>query len=123
MPPRNFRELIAWQRAMDFVTECYRISAGFPSAERFGLTAQLRRAAVSVPSNVVEGHGRGHVKNFVNHLWIANGSLRESETQLLIAERLEYAASESIHQSLNLADEVGRLLTGLRRSLADAPPP
>lgn len=122
MPPRNFRELVAWQRGMEFVVECYRISGRFPTDERFGLTSQLRRAAVSVPSNIAEGHGRGHVKNFLNHLWIANGSLRESETQLLIAEQLGYVTSQSSRRSFDLADEVGRLLTGLRRSLEDAPP-
>ncbi|MGC1275273.1 MAG: four helix bundle protein [Planctomycetaceae bacterium] len=121
MASRNFRDLIAWQRAMDFVAECYRISSRFPPDERYGLTAQLRRAAVSVPSNIAEGHGRGHVKSYTNHLWIANGSLRESETQLLIAERLGYAPPDAVQMTLELAGEVGRLITGLRRSLNDDP--
>lgn len=107
---------------MDFVTECYRLTERFPGTERFGLTAQLRRAAVSVPSNIAEGHGRGHAKNFINHLWIANGSLRESETQLLIAERLGYVSPDMLRPPLDLAGEVGRLITGLRRSLGEIPP-
>jgi four helix bundle protein len=126
MSSRNYRDLIVWQRAMDYVTECDRTTSRFPRDERFGLSAQLQRAAVSVPSNIAEGHGRGHLKAFANHLWIANGSLRESETQLIIAERLGYVAPESLRPLLDLANEVGRLITGLRRSLErrrpDIPP-
>lgn len=118
MAKGSYRELIAWQRAMDFVTACYRVTERFPADERFGLTSQLRRAAVSVPSNIAEGQGRGHVKAFMNHLGIANGSLRESETQLLIAERLNYVVRIDFQPALDLADEVGRLITGLRRSLS-----
>lgn len=119
MPPTNFRDLTAWQRAMAYVGECYSVSRSFPADERFGLTSQLRRAAVSVPSNIAEGNGRGHVKSFINHLWIANGSLRESETQLLIAVQLGYLNNQELQPVLTVADEVGRLITGLRRSLAN----
>jgi four helix bundle protein len=102
---------------MDFAEQCYRLTERFSREERFGLSSQLQRAAVSVASNTAEGHGRGHAKAFLNHLWIANGSLRESETQILLAQRLGYVSGDLCEPLLELAGEVGRLITGLRRSL------
>ena len=102
---------------MDLVVGCYRLTTAFPSDERFGLTSQLRRAAVSVPANIAEGHGRGVTKAFVNHLSIAAGSLKELETHLLIAVRLNYVAGDGIAPLLDLSSRIGRMLTGLRRSL------
>src|SRR4051794_5130461 len=90
MSSRNYRDLVAWQKAMDLVAEVYRASRGFPSEELYGLTNQVRRASVSIPSNIAEGEGRGTNAEFVRFLRIAYGSLREVETQLLIAERLGY---------------------------------
>ena len=89
----------------------------FPDSERFGLTNQLRRAAVSVPSNIAEGHGRGSPKNFLNFLWIANGSLAELETQVLLAVDLKFVSAVQTEHVLSLAQQVGRMLTGLRRSI------
>jgi len=82
---RKYQQLIVWQKAMLLVSEIYRLTQGFPDNEKFGLTSQLRRAAVSVPSNIAEGSGRGSYKDFCRFLYQARGSLTEIETQLLIA--------------------------------------
>ncbi|MBA3315675.1 MAG: four helix bundle protein [Planctomycetaceae bacterium] len=117
---RSYRELIVWQKAMAFVTLCYRLSQSFPSDERFGLTSQLRRAAVSIPANIAEGQGRATSADFKRHLTIAYGSLMEVETHVLIAQDLGYASVEECAQTLDKAGEVGRLLNALRRSLPEA---
>ena len=112
---KDFRDLIVWQKAMEMVTDIYRATQSFPSEERFGLTSQLRRAAVSVPSNIAEGQGRLTKGEFRQFLGNAKGSLAEVETQLMIARNLGYlAAPEPI---LDQASEVARLLNGLLRSL------
>lgn len=113
----SHRDLIVWQKAMDLVVDCYRLSEAFPKSETYGLASQLRRSAVSVPANIAEGHGRGTPKSFVNFIWIANGSLTELETHILISERLGYVQSESIVAVLQAIREIGRMLVGLRRSL------
>ena len=102
---------------MDLVEDVYRTSASFPQAEIYGLTSQIRRAAVSVPSNIAEGQGRGSPKEFAQFLRIAHGSLREVETQILIAGRLKYLDPTLIEDVLITASEVGRLIMGLLRSL------
>ena len=91
---RKYSELIVWQKAIDFVESVYRVSKEFPRAETFGLTAQMRRAAISVPSNIAEGQSRNSSREFLHHLGIAYGSLSEVETQLVIAERLSYIGSD-----------------------------
>ena len=118
MTGKNYTELIAWQRAMDLVEAVYTATASFPADERFGLTSQLRRAAVSVPSNIAEGQGRRSVNEFLHRLSIAHGSLREVETQLFIALRLDYLEQTESGALMSLAAEVGRLITGLSNSLA-----
>ena len=102
---------------MSFVEQVYRATKDFPSDERFGLTSQLRRAAVSVPSNIAEGQGRRSDKEFHRFLAIALGSLCEVETQLLIAQRLEYIDEDQTTAILDIASEVGRLVGGLQNSL------
>jgi four helix bundle protein len=114
---RNYRDLIAWQKAMDFVEGVYQLSRGFPVDERFALTNQLRRAAISVPSNIAEGEGRFSKPDFSRFLSIALGSLREAETQIEIALRLRYCDRDSTTPVMSLADEVGRLIRGLANSL------
>lgn len=89
---RKYQQLIVWQKAMLLVSEIYRLTQGFPDNEKFGLTSQLRRAAVSVPSNIAEGSGRGSDKDFCRFLYQARGSLTEIETQLLIAQQLGFCA-------------------------------
>ena len=102
---------------MDLAVAAYRVTDKLPPSEPFGLTFQSRKAAVSVPSNIAEGHGRGTPKAMSNFVRIASGSTSELETQLLLAERLGFLSSSDVAPVLGTADEVGRLLTGLRRSL------
>ena len=118
MKVRNYQELIVWQKAMDLVELIYAESRSFPREEIYGLTSQLRRAAVSIPSNIAEGQGRRTTADFIRHLSISYGSLRELETQTLIAERLRYFRAAASEKILKLAGEVGRLLNGLMSSLA-----
>ncbi|MFO0796845.1 MAG: four helix bundle protein [Gemmataceae bacterium] len=117
MAVRSYTELIAWQKAMDLVEIVYRLSDRFPKDERFGLTAQLRRSAVSIPPNVAEGQGRWGTGEFVQFLGIAHGSLCELETQVHIAVRLGVVAVEDAGPAFRLATEVGKLIHGLRKSL------
>ena len=117
MATKIYRDLIAWQRAMDFVEQVYEATKVFPREELYGLTSQLRRAVVSIPSNIAEGQGRNSQKEFVHYLAIAYGSLREAETQLLISGRLHYLKQQELNKLMELAGEVGRLLNGLSKSL------
>jgi four helix bundle protein len=116
----SYRDLVAWQKAMTLATECYRLTAMFPPEERYGLTAQFRKAAVSIPSNLAEGHNRRSRNAFANHVSIALGSQAELETQLDLAMRLGFASKDAAGPVLVLAAEVGRMLHGLIRSLENA---
>ena len=118
MKVKNYQELIVWQKAMDLVEDVYKSSRDFPREEIYALTSQIRRAAVSIPSNIAEGQGRRTTLDFLRHLSIAYGSLREVETQILIAGRLRYVAQTRVDDVMDLAGEVGRLLNGLMNSLA-----
>jgi len=102
---------------MDLVLATYRLTKGFPADERYSLVQQLRRAAVSVPSNIAEGHGRTHLGDYLRHLSIARGSVMELETQVLIAGRLGYVSKPEEDRLLVLAAQVGRMLSGLLRVL------
>jgi four helix bundle protein len=102
---------------MDLVAECYRASECFPRSEDFGLRLQLRRSAVSVPANIAEGRGRTGVGEYLHHLSIAHGSLKELETHLEIGRRLGYLTAEVMADAQARIDEVGRLLGGLIRKL------
>ena len=113
---KTYRDLIAWQRAMDLACEVYHLSSEFPAAEQFGLTRQVRSAAVSVPSNVAEGQARG-AREFKRFLAIALGSIQEVETQLLLADRLGFVASPRLAAAMELAAETGRLIHGLGASI------
>ena len=113
----SYKDLTAWQRAMTLATEGYRFTAAFPVEERYGLTAQIRRAAVSIPSNLAEGHNRRSRQAFANHVGIALGSQAELETQVNLAVSLGFASEERAGVVLEQAAEVGRLLHGLVRSL------
>lgn len=116
MSVQSYRELVAWQKAMDLVEEVYRATRNWPKEESYGLTSQVRRAVVSIPSNVAEGQGRKSPKEFLRFLAIAHGSLLEVETQLLIAQRLSYLDEQSLSLLLRRATETGRLINGLIRS-------
>lgn len=115
----NYQDLLVWQRAMDLVEICYNLTKHFPKEETFGLTSQLKRASVSVPSNIAEGHGRISRGEYIHFLGIAQGSLRESETQIILAIRLEYIAKEQASPALSKSKEVGILLSKLIRVLRD----
>jgi len=114
---QSYEELEAWREAMDLVTQVYRITRAFPREEAYGLTAQVRRAAVSVPSNIAEGQGRRGTREFLNHLSMARGSLLEVETQLEIAHRLGYLPPTYRTTLRNQTATVGRLINGLIRAL------
>jgi four helix bundle protein len=113
----GYRDLKVWQAAMRLAEEVYRLSARFPKHETYGLSSQLQRSAVSLPSNIAEGHGRNSSKEFNHFLGIALGSLAELETQVMLAQRLNYLTEEEISQALQIADEIGKMLKGLQKSL------
>jgi four helix bundle protein len=113
---RSYRDLIAWQKAMDLAQEVYSVTARFPADERFGLTSQVRRAAVSIPSNIAEGHGRLTTRDWQRFLGQARGSALELETQLLLAARLQIGIDRDIGQAIEHAQEVARLINGLLNS-------
>lgn len=117
MAVKSYQELETWQVAMKLVAEAYRVTKDFPKEEIYGLTNQLWRAAVSVPSNIAEGQGRDSTKEFLHHLAIARGSLYEAETQLLIAKQLEYLKQPDADSLSAMIASTGRLLNGLARSL------
>ncbi|HWR35849.1 MAG TPA: four helix bundle protein [Clostridia bacterium] len=114
---KSYRDLLAWQKAMDFAEQVYGATEQFPPRETYGLTSQLRRAAVSVPSNIAEGQGRRTSADFVHFLSNARGSLMEVETQLMLARRLRFVSDERCTDLLNMAGEIGRMLNGLMNSL------
>jgi four helix bundle protein len=114
---QHYRELIVWQKGMDLVEAVYRATHEFPNAELYGLTSQLRRSAVSVPSNIAEGQGRHTTRDFLYFLSIAQGSLMEVETQITIAQRLGYMKPAAEIALLDFTAEIGRLLNGLTNSL------
>jgi four helix bundle protein len=113
----SYRDLVAWQKAMELVESIYKLTEQLPDAERFGLISQLRRAAVSIPSTLAEGHARASTREFTRFLSIARGSLAEVETQILLAERLGFARVEATRRALDQCDEQGRLLRGLKKAL------
>lgn len=114
---QNYQGLIVWQKAMALVKLVYQASRHWPADEKFGLVSQIRRAAVSIPSDIAEGDGRGSDADLIRFLFIAHGSLREVETQLLIAVDLEFSAPEETKALLEHCAEVGKLLNGLIRKL------
>jgi four helix bundle protein len=114
----NYRDLETWQKAMDMFQEVYEATREFPKEEIYGLRSQIRRAAISIPSNIAEGQGRESVKEFLKHLSIAYGSLCEAETQIVIAGRLWYIKADASEKLMLRAGEVGRLINGLTRSLS-----
>lgn len=112
---QHYRELIAWQKAMALVKHVYEATKGFPDDEKFGLVSQMRRCAVSIPSNIAEGQARNTTCEFKQFIGVARGSIAELTTEILIAEQLGYLAEPK--QTIDLAEEVGRILTGLSQSL------
>ena len=110
-------DLRVWKEAMDLDEVCYRLSSKFPKGEMYGLNSQLRRAAISVPANIAEGYGRDNKGSYAHHLKIAQGSLRELQTHLLLAERISVAGTNASRPALDQCKTVAKMLNGLIRSL------
>lgn len=115
----SFMDLRVWQKAMDLAEDIYRQTASFPREEMYNLTQQIRRSAISVPSNIAEGKGRNSRREFTQFLFHARGSLLELKTQVMIAKRLRYFSEQQAGDILIVADSVGRSLTGLINSLSE----
>lgn len=114
---KSYRDLIAWQKAFHLGLAVYRATRSFPDRERYGITSQVCRSAVSVASNIAEGYGRGSSQDYIRFLRMARGSLYEMDTQLLFAVHLNYLSEDSHGLLQHEADECGRILAGLIRSL------
>jgi four helix bundle protein len=116
-PIKSHRDLQVWQEAMGLVETCYQQTANFPARETYGLVSQIRRAAVSIPSNIAEGHGRRSLPAYLNHLSIALGSQAELETQIELSGRLKLCSESSAADIMKKAGQIGRMLHALIRSL------
>ena len=114
---KSYRDLIVWQKAMALVKEIYSLITVFPKAETYALSDQLKRAAVSVPSNIAEGYGRQSTKDYIHFLNIARGSVYEVDTQLCIAIMLEYLTPEEAQKAFGLVEEVGKMLNSISAKL------
>ncbi len=110
---KTYRDLVVWQRSVDLVATIYAVTKRFPTEERFALTNQLQRSAVSIAANIAEGHGKSGSGHYLNHLSHARGSLREVETLVVIADRVGYLNAELTKSIFDRADEIGRMLHGL----------
>ena len=119
---QTYRDLVAWQKAMELTEHIYEVTKSFPKDERFGLTAQMRRSAVSIPSNIAEGFGRSHSRDFKRFLQIAKGSLFEFQTQAELARRMKWLGGQSCTAIRELSQRVDALLTGLIRSIGKGKP-
>ncbi len=117
MTIESYRDLRVWQEAMALAESCYRLTATFPRDELFGMTAQIRRAGSSIPANIAEGYGRNSAGSYVQFLRVAQGSLKELETHLLLAERVGLVAPATSAPVLSSCDALGRMLLGLIRSI------
>jgi four helix bundle protein len=116
---KNYKELNVWQKSYKLCLDVYRITAGFPKEEKFGLTSQVRRSAVSVPSNIAEGYGRKTTADYVRYLYIAYGSNCELETQMMLSRDLDYIDNAAIKESIEKINEVERMVKALIKSLED----
>jgi len=114
---QTYRDLNAWDEAMNLVEDVYKITKNLPSEEQYGLKSQIRRSAVSIPSNIAEGHGRKGNREFMHHLSIAKGLLSELETQLILCVRLEYITRTNLKPVWSRTQTVSKLIAGLVRSL------
>ncbi|MDP3898818.1 MAG: four helix bundle protein [Mesorhizobium sp.] len=114
---RSYRDLRVWNEAMELAAECYQVTKAFPREEMFGMTSQIRRAGASVPANIAEGYGRESSGSYVHFLKNAQGSLKEVETHVLLAVKVELISSETAMPVLDRAETVGKMLRGLIRSI------
>ena len=117
LPIQDYRDLQVWQEGMNLAESCYQITCSFPKEEIYGMTSQIRRSAVSIPVNIVEGYGREYREQYIQFLRIAQGSLKQLETHLLLASRVKLTRSETVKPILNHCESLGKLLRALIRSL------
>ncbi len=115
---KTHKELIAWQKAYNLCLKTFKSTEKFPRSEQFGLTSQLKRSALSIPSNIAEGYNRGSTSEYIRLLYISYASLAELETQLMIAHDLGYIQTDEFNNLINLQKEVQRIMWGLIRSLS-----
>jgi four helix bundle protein len=120
---RSYNDLIAWQKGIAFVTQVYASTRAFPPEERYGLTSQIRRAAVSIPSNIAEGHGRMTRGEYLHFLGTARGSLFEVRTHIHIAKELKFLNDEESDKLLESATELGKLINGIIKGLSGSQSP
>ena len=116
-PTRSYRDLVVWQKAIDLVVEIYKVTDRFPDRERYTLSSQMRRAAVSIPSNIAEGRSQSTRKDFINFLHTALGSGTELETQMIIAKKLDYLEDSNYQGTMALLSEVCRMLHAMIKKL------
>lgn len=116
---RNFKDLIIWEQSMDLAVQCYRMTESFPRSERFGLTSQIQRSAVSIPSNIAEGCGRDTPRDFAKFLRYAYGSGCELETQIEIASMLKYGDQRKLAALRDMTDETRRMIYAFSKSLSE----
>jgi four helix bundle protein len=114
---QSYRDLLVWQKGIDLVVIAYKATSGFPKSETYGLISQIRRAATSIPANIAEGYGRGSRREYLQFLQIAQGSLKELETHVIVSEKLFYLTSSQTKRVLTETDELGRMLGSLIRKL------
>jgi four helix bundle protein len=114
---RSHRELIVWQRAIELIEEVYQVTERLPGKEMYGIIAQMRKAAVSIAANIAEGHGRRATRDYARFVSIANGSLREVQTYAEICVRLRYLSGAQLTRTIDLGEQVGKMLTKLREAL------
>jgi four helix bundle protein len=117
---QNYKDLVVWQKGIELAKAIYRLTGKFPSEEKFGLVSQMRRAAVSIPSNIAEGQARHTTGEFIQFISHAEGSVAELETQLILSLELGFTSAESAKVPFGLLDDIRRMLNGLRRKLSGA---
>jgi four helix bundle protein len=116
---KSYRDLLVWQQAMDLAVSCYKLSQKFPKEDLFGITSQLRRSSASIAANIAEGHGRESSASFVQFLRIAQGSLKETETHIILAGKLELGSREELRNALMACEEIGKMTRSLIRAIQD----
>ncbi|AZV22137.1 four helix bundle protein [Mesorhizobium sp. M7A.F.Ca.CA.001.07.2.1] len=113
----SYRDLIVWKAAVELAVDCYSVTKAFPSSEIYGMTSQMRRSSVSIAANIAEGHGRESTGSFIQFLRMAQGSLKELETHLILSEKVGLMVEAEVVRLLSKADEIGKMLRSMIRSL------
>ncbi|WEX07559.1 four helix bundle protein [Chelativorans sp. AA-79] len=119
MPINSYQDLRVWQLAMDLAFDCYKVTRAFPRDELYGMTSQIRRAASSIAANIAEGHGRENTGSFIQFLRIAQGSLKELETYVVLATRLEFIDAKRSAELLGVTEEIGKMIRSMIRRLQE----